>query len=117
MTDQAKILYEHRRMCKAYPTCEGCSLASNRNGVRKDCWTYILSHPEQAAALILKWASEHPEPHQKTYAEDYLEKHPNARKISDGTPGGCVRDPYGYEVSRCECACHDCWNQPMRDKP
>jgi hypothetical protein len=79
----------------------------------------ITRGAEYAKKLIenlQKWSNEHPK---KTYAQDFFEKFPKARRNSDGTPFVCRERIYGGEcpVLECdECWNKDCWNEPMNDE-
>lgn len=60
---------------------------------------------------------EHP---QKTYAQDFFEKFPNAPKIRDGLPEPTACSVYGYSKlfeEHCESGvdCVSCWNEVMPD--
>mgnify|MGYP000895439648 CR=1 FL=1 len=110
MTEQAKILYEQSRMCRTVKECGKCPI---ENLCYDNCDTEAKAN--QAASLILAWAARHPE---KTYAEDFFEKFPNADRYDKNClPKICVRSPYGLDAVKCLGRCIDCWNQPMRDKP
>lgn len=54
---------------------------------------------------------EHP---QKTYAQDFFEKFPNAPKYG-GRPGGCRTHIYGGELVCNVGGCKKCWNEVMPD--
>lgn len=58
--------------------------------------------------------------HNKTYAQDFLEKLPYAQKSSDGLPQAAACDIYGYLKcfeEHCEYSvdCVSCWNEVMPD--
>ena len=103
--DAVKYFEESERMCKTYPTCEGCPLEPKNE---YDC----IKDSVKAVAIVEKWAEEHP---QKTILTDFLEKFPKAKLGEDGTPYYCCPSELGYEDDKhCrDCECIDCWNRPL----
>lgn len=92
------------RMCNAYINCEGCPFAKVR-----PCSGFMCKHIEEADRIITEWCNEHP---LKTYAMDFFEKFPNARKTKSGRPDNCRNLIYGDKPD-CNCECEECWNQKM----
>lgn len=94
-------------------SCLNCPLAYMNNGKGLSCSDFEAEYPEEAVAIVEKWAAEH---QQKTMFQDFLEKYPNASLTSYGTPHIC---PYelGYEgkepVICFTRRCIDCWNRPI----
>lgn len=120
--DAAKYFKERKRMLNSlgreYGVCNGvmcsnCPFADTNNGKNLDCTDFEAEYPEEAIAIIEKWAAEHP---QKTIFQDFLEKYPNASLTSYGTPHICPCE-LGYEEKKPEiCSsrrCIDCWNRPI----
>lgn len=118
--DAVKYFKEKRRMLNSLGridgTCMGvncsrCPLSGENNGTKLACRYFEAEYPEEAIAIVEKWAAEHP---QKTIFQDFLEKYPNAPLDEiDGTPIIC---PYrlGYEEKKgCTDSCIDCWNRPI----
>lgn len=66
---------------------------------------------EEIIDKIQKWSDEHP---QKTYADDFFEKFPNADRGADQIPFICRRSIYGGECDKGK-QCSDCWNEPMEE--
>ena len=102
-------LAELERMCNSYEDeCVGCPLHECCTG---DAW---VKNPKQAMEIVQKWSDEHP---QKTYAQDFFEKFPNARKDSYGLPNAvCRKTIYGEERNHCDdINCVECWNEPMEE--
>lgn len=96
-----------KRMCAFYEDCTECGLYK----AFETCGVCFL--PDNLDEIVDKWVKEHPI---KTYAMDFFEKFPNARKNDIGTPTICVKCVYG-ELSR-DCArldCNECWNQEMKE--
>lgn len=101
------------RMC-ASRNCFKCPMFYTNNGLGAGCRTYAAAFPAAVIAIVEKWAAEHPEPHKKTYAEDYFEKFPNAQRDEDGTPKSCRR--YAYNNNECFMNCKACWDEPMPEE-
>ena len=91
--------------------CDACPLEWMNNGAGLACYQLETRHPERAIEIVKQWAKEHP---QKTYAQDFFEKHPNARKDEFGRPKMCREDIYGGGC-RDDNNCVACWNEPMEE--
>lgn len=101
---EAMRIYD--RICKGRDVCEACVLEGKCIGI-DDC-----DHSETEAILI-KWAEEHPE---RTRLDDFLDKHPKAKRSDDGTPTPCA-ESCGY-IDKCnpgEMSCADCWRRPLEE--
>lgn len=120
--DAVKYFKEKRRMLNSLGridgTCTGvncsrCPLSWENNGTKLACTDFEAEYPEEAIAIVEKWAAEHP---QKTIFQDFLEKYPNASLTSYGTPHICPCE-LGYEEKKPEiCSsrrCIGCWNRPI----
>lgn len=92
--------------------CGECAFHTQNNGLKCHCSDVELIDPELAENIVKQWAKEHP---QKTYAQDFFEKHPNARKDEFGNPFVCRKDVCGGSCVGSD-NCVDCWNEPMEDK-
>lgn len=98
------------RICKEREMCDGCVL-ENKCIVLKEC------DYSTAEAILAKWAAKHPE---KTIADDFFEKFPNALRDDNGCPTTCARR-LGYV---CECLiaedkasdCVACWRRPLEEE-
>ena len=105
-----------KRMCENM-TCKDCPLSG---GDINDCW--VLQPPdsypdEDIDAIVDKWVLKHPA---KTYAMDFFEKFPNARRNKEGTPATlvCRKELYSDELPciwYCG-GCTKCWNREMKEK-
>ena len=93
--------------------CLECPLSDKHNGIGVGCQTFETRYPEKAEDIVKQWAKEHPA---KTYAQDFFEKHPNARKDDFGQPKMCREYVYGGDC-RGDDNCVDCWNEPMEEDP
>lgn len=52
----------------------------------KSCASYVRSHPEEAEAIIRKWAEKHP---RKTRQSEFLKMYPNAARLTNGVVDVC----------------------------
>ena len=103
-----------KRMCEFYQDCRGCPFYSTCCGGCK------ADFPENADEIVDKWILEHPV---RTYAMDFFEKFPNAKKNENGIPVSrnaiiCRKELYADElpcVWRCG-KCSECWNQEIKEK-
>lgn len=100
-------IHDYARMCKAHAYCEGCPMVDVWNGA---CDEALIERTAECEAIIDKWCAEHP---QKTYAEDYLERFPNADRNKSDTPCICRKVYYGERGTK---NCIDCWNEVMPEE-
>ena len=89
--EAVEFLEEQYRMCEALRShCEECGLSYTNNKTDHVCGDFIKRHPEEAVAIVAKWAKEHP---RKTRQSEFLKMFPNARIAVDGCIGGiCPSD-------------------------
>lgn len=81
MMDAVEFLKTLRRMCNA--ECRKCEFREVHR-VNGGCSTWQKNHPEEAVAIVEKWAKEHPV---KTRQSEFLKQWPDARiKKADGLP-------------------------------
>ena len=74
--DAVEFLEEQYRMCEALNShCEECGLSYTNNKTDRVCGDFIKRLPEEAVAIVEKWAKEHP---RKTRQSEFLKQHPNA---------------------------------------
>ena len=90
--------------------CSDCPFYAFKRGLL--CGEFEFGYPEEAVAIVEKWAEEHP---QKTILSDFLEKFPKANRIEVAW-NVCVKH-LGYE-SYNNCGMEDedcaiCWNRPL----
>ncbi len=97
-----------KRMCKENNDCDNCPLGA----VIKFCIPEGLF--DNIDGIVDKWVAEHPV---KTYAMDFFEKFPDARKRADGvTPIVYRRFVYdGNESCEFIGSCIECWNREMEE--
>ena len=76
--DAVEFLKKQYRMCEALNShCEECGLSYVNNKTDHVCGDFIKRHPEEAVAIVEKWAKEHP---RKTRQSELLKIFPNARR-------------------------------------
>ncbi|CAK7061283.1 MAG: hypothetical protein EUB_03510 [Eubacterium sp.] len=116
--DAVEYLKQEGRMtkyCGPSAVCLECPLRNARikNGER-DCTDYRYNHPEEAVAIVERWAKEHPVKIYKTYKSVFLEKFPDARM--DDVIDICVETIFGNSVPECEdINCEECWNREVEE--
>lgn len=97
--------------------CSDCPLSIRNNGMNVICSDFERLYPEEAVAIVQKWAEEHP---RKTILMDFLEKYPNVNIREYGYPVAICPDDLGYSVN-CkytelpESACKECWHKPLEE--
>lgn len=98
--------------------CGNCPIWLARKDKSRGCKFFLIDYPEEAVALIQKWAEENP---QKTMMQDFFEKYPNAMKDGLGAPMICPHHLGHPEYRSCETEyhgeqCYTCWNRPLEDE-
>lgn len=114
-----EFLQTMKRMCYEHGGCGACPM-QKAVGPKTTCASWRIHHPDEAIAIVKKWAEEHPEKTRKTYKEDYLEKFPNVQMRFDAEhtmsrPVGCRMNIYGIEGLCTGRNCFSCWNVEMED--
>lgn len=69
--DAVVFLKAKKRMCSNMDNCTSCGLYKEHT----DCDTMCFAHPDEAVAVVEKWAAEHPV---KTRQSEFLKVIPNA---------------------------------------
>lgn len=113
--DAVKFMEEWKRMCNV-TVCDECSIKNDCKYGVEECAPYNICGFENIVNGVEQWSKEHP---RKTRAQDFFEKHPNARPFYDGNPKACAAycgyctdcraDDNDYEKRDC----YSCWNQPI----
>lgn len=99
--DAVEFLKTLSRMCNG--KCSKCEF-QKRSGLGH-CATWRNAHPEEAVAIVEKWAKEHPA---KTRQSEFLEHYPNARIFSDHL-NACPRDIFSDTGINCNAQpCFEC---------
>lgn len=111
------FLHELNRLCNSRTACETDAANKEQCPLLNLCGLPLLQIcAEKAIENLQKWSNEHPK---KTYAQDFLEKFPEAQSDSDGTPYTCRKTTYGGKCPGIECdsgiECDECWNEPMEE--
>lgn len=76
--DAVKFVKTLGRMCNA--ECIRCEFWKRKSG-GESCTSWQKTHPEEAVAIVEKWAAEHPI---KTRQSVFLEQYPEAKILKDG---------------------------------
>lgn len=102
--DAVEFLKTLCRMCNR--ECSECELGK-RLGVLDTCALWQKANPEEAVAIVEKWAKEHPA---KTRQSVFFEQWPDARiKKADGLPMASPCDLDGKLVGKCDgISCPEC---------
>lgn len=116
------FLHELKRLCDSRDEC--VANAANKEdcpmfGICKLMRSKISAKDaEKAIEIVQKWSDEHPK---KTYAQDFLEKFPEAQRNWGGVPFVCRKRIYGgiHSATSEGCddtkACYRCWNKTMEE--
>ena len=103
-----------KRMCKCQGGCDGCP--AETVNVCETPEGYEESQIERFSVNLAKWAAEHPE---KTIADDFFEKFPNAPRDDANNPYPCAKD-CGYSkppyCERTPIKCDNCWRRPLEEE-
>lgn len=76
--DAVKYFKEKKRMtkgCDTYAKCHECPLYEDNNIFKEDCTFFEINHPEEAVAIVEKWAKEH---HIATRMDKFINEYPKA---------------------------------------
>lgn len=102
--DAVKFVKTLGRMCNV--ECINCEIWKRRSG-GESCAVWQKNHPEEAVAIVEKWAAEHPV---KTRQSEFLKMFPGA--AIDEMDGCLTLNPCNfYPKMREECSgrkCYDC---------
>jgi hypothetical protein len=121
--DAVEFINEKYRMCELLNyECRKCKIDALEHG-REGCWGAIRKHPEEAVAIVERWAKEHP---RKTRQNEFLKMFPRASMASNGTIDFCPNSfdeefacPEKGKIGRGECECPDCrkryWLEEVED--
>lgn len=85
--DAIEYFKEKERMtqnCKI--SCLSCPLFKENNKEHISCYFLAVKFPEQAIKIVEDWSKAHP---QKTQADLFFERYPNAMKDKNGFPSLC----------------------------
>ena len=96
------------RICKEREMCDGCVL-ENKCIAPEECDYSTVE------AILAKWAEEHPE---KTIADDFFERCPNAMRDDMKIPRACAKHCGYHAPTYCERIpqrCTECWRRPLEE--
>ena len=79
MAEFQEVMKQKNRMCNSYSLCTNCPIYENDNKGEMLCDDFIICKPAIAEEIIMKWASEHPEPCYPTWAEWQKNMFPEGR--------------------------------------
>ena len=103
MMDAVEYLKTLRRMCNA--ECTKCEFGARRS-VFETCPDWQKKHPDEAVAIVEKWAKEHPV---KTRQSEFLKHYPGARITIAGPLHACPMDVFSDMGINCAArTCHEC---------
>lgn len=100
--DAVKFVKTLGRMCNA--ECIRCEFWKRKSS-GESCTSWQKNHPEEAVAIVEKWAAEHPI---KTRQSEFLKHYPNA-KIILGCLNACPMDVFDDTEANCRRQpCYEC---------
>lgn len=103
MMDAVKFVKTLGRMCNA--ECIKCEFWKRR-GKWESCNSWQKNHPEEAVAIVEKWAAEHPV---KTRQSVFLKHYPDARILVHGCLNTCPMDVFSDTGINCNAQpCFEC---------
>lgn len=90
--DAVEFLRKQGRMCKTFDSCSGrdggamCELYAKSNEKGLSCADYANYYPEEAVAIVERWAKEH---QKKTRQSEFLKMFPRVGMDADGIVEFC----------------------------
>lgn len=85
--------------------CLKCEFRKVRSGI-ETCPVWQRTHPEEAVAIVEKWAKEHPI---KTRQSEFLEHYPDARILAHGCLNVCPMNVFSDTDINCNAQpCIEC---------
>ena len=100
--DAVEYLKTLDRMCHC--ECLKCEFRKVRSGI-ETCPVWQRTHPEEAVAIVEKWAAEPPA---KTRQSEFLKYYPDAQ-IDSGCLNACPMDIFGDMGINCnKQTCYEC---------
>ena len=120
--DAVEFLKAKIRMCSNMDSCTSCGLYKEHTDCDKRCF----GHPDEAVAVVEKWAAEHPV---KTRQSEFLKNYPYAYKLDtiQICPSMVDYDLFESGTYNCRSAkfehsevCHECmrnyWLKEMEEE-
>lgn len=100
-----EFLHEMKRMCDSRDSCVGCAAVIPCKGDVK----VKARNAEMLVNVVSNWSKANPI---RTYADDFVEKFPNAKMYRLGYPMVCRRNVYGEDCD-CSVGCDNCWSAEL----
>jgi hypothetical protein len=101
--DAVEYLKTLDRMCHC--ECLKCEFRKVRSGI-ETCPVWQRTHPEEAVAIVEKWAAEHPV---KTRQSEFLKHYPDARILAHGCLNVCPMNVFSDTGINCNAQpCIEC---------
>ena len=116
--DAVKFVKTLGRMCNV--ECIRCEFWKKRSS-GESCASWQKNHPEEAVAIVEKWAKEHPI---KTRQSEFLKMFPNVILNDKGQPSLCAKlldttyhrvGGCGLDVDTCQRCMDNFWGQEVED--
>lgn len=80
--DAIELMKEAKRMTKSCGVkCVNCPVSMANNETSLSCWQLLMNAPEKYIEIVENWSKAHP---QKTQADLFFERYPNAMKRNNG---------------------------------
>ena len=103
MMDAVKFVKTLGRMCNV--ECIRCEFWKRRSS-GESCTYWQKNHPEEAVAIVEKWAAEHPV---KTRQSEFLKHYPGAQITIDGFLHACPMEVFSDTGINCSAqTCTEC---------
>lgn len=103
MMDAVKFLKVLGKMCDG--NCRKCEFGKKASRA-EPCHCWRNDHPEEAVAIVEKWAKEHPV---KTRQSEFLKHYPGARISVHGCLNACPMDVFSDADINCNAQpCFEC---------
>lgn len=102
MMDAVEFVKTLGRICNA--ECIKCEFWGRRSK-GESCNSWQKNHPEEAVAIVEKWAKEHPA---KTRQSEFLKHYPGARILAHGCLNVCPIDVFSDADINC-CNAQPCF--------
>lgn len=110
--DAVEFMKEWQRMCDV-TDCDDCPIKQDCKCCMGEFYPCYIRGFENIVNEVQQWSKEHP---RKTRANDFWEKHPNAKVDCDfytefccETLGYCKKCNHNYDASFCK----SCWNEQV----
>lgn len=118
--DAVEMLKEVGRMSHGCTIdCNECPIGIYNNKISVNCGVLRTQHPDKYVEIVENWSKAHP---QKTQADLFFERYPNAEQTSSGFPqlspcsiGLVSRQQCALEKADCRCCKEKYWLAPVEE--